>query len=93
MPEQSKRLKVCLVNSPVVLTLVDSSQDTYSKEKAEITELLPQLVSLLFTFSFILSFCLTSFSVFQVFQHFSSLPVKVWKDQRRAGRVWDGKRQ
>lgn len=75
----------------MILNLVETSHITYTKIKVGIILSVTTLTSfILFTPFF---FLLIVSSGFQIFQHFNSLPVKVWKDQRRAGRVWKEKKQ
>lgn len=81
------RKKVCLDYGPEILNMVET-HITYTKMKAGIIFSITTWTSFIL---FTLSFFLIIFSGFQIFQHFNSLPVKVWKDQRRAGRVWKGK--
>lgn len=69
MPEQSRRLKVCLTHRPVILNLVDASHVTYPKIKTGVTFSIITLTSFFFINTFFLSyiFWFSDISAFQFF--------------------------
>lgn len=68
MPQQSRRLKICLAKGLVILNLVDTSHVSYPKVKAGNRFSITTLTSfLLFTPSFTLTSNICWFSAFQFF--------------------------
>lgn len=71
MPEQSRRLKVCLVNRPVIINLVDTSHITYPEVNTGIIFSITTLTSFPFVHTFFLSYNIFCFSDIPAFQFFA----------------------